>query len=250
MGPLKLIAAALAVAAIAPATANAQSQSVTSGPVTATLTSEGHLTIVREGVEMFAAPIPNVVCDGCVLQGADDVRIVDFDGDGEREVLVVAFTGGQGCCTVSGIYSYWSGGYDETVTDWRSAGFNLDDLDRDGRPEIVSLDTRFERFAAPFPPPAIYRFLRQDGSPVLVDITFSFPAVIRRNASTAKREIAKLVRRDPDAGGVVSAYVADQYLLRRSRVGLRELDRLVARRVVTSAFKRRLLRDLKNYGYR
>ncbi len=246
---MKLIAAALAVAAIAPATARAQTQSVTSGPVTATLTDDGRLSIVREGLVMFDAPIPKVVCDGCVLQGADDVRIVDFDGDGEREVLVVATTGGEGCCTLSGIYSYWSGGYDETVTDWRS-GFNLDDLDRDGRPELVSVDSRFERYAAPFPPPAVYRFLRQDGSPILVDITFSFPAVIRRNAAEAKRAIAKLGRRDPDAGGVVSAYVADQYLLRRSRTGLRELDRLVARRVVTPAFKRRLLRDLKHFGYR
>ena len=209
---------------------------------------------MRAGVEAFAAPIGDVVCDGCVLQGADDVRLVDFDGDGEREVLVVAFTGGQGCCTVTGIYSFNGSGYQETVTDWRSAGFITDDLDRDGRPELVSLDTRFEdrytSHAASFPPPAVYRFLPQDGSPALVDITFSFPALIRRNASEAKRAIAKLGRRDPDAGGVVSAYVADQFLLRRSRTGLRELDRLVARRVVTPAFKRRLLRDLKNYGYR
>ena len=249
MGPLKLIAAALAVAAIVPATAQAQTQTVSSGPVTASLTSDGRLSIVRDGIVMFDAPIPKVVCDGCVLQGADDVRIVDFDGDGEREVLVVATTGGEGCCTVSGIYSHWFGGYDETVTDWRS-GFNLDDLDRDGRPEIVSVDSRFERYAAPFPPPAVYRFLRQDGSPVLVDITFSYPALIRRNASEAKRAIAKLGRRDPDAGGVVSAYVADQFLLNRGRTGLRELDRLVARRVVTPAFKRKLLRDLTKYGYR
>ena len=101
-----------------------------------------------------------------------------------------------------------------------------------------------------FPPPAVYRFLRQDGSPVLVDITRSFPALIRHNASTAKRAIAKLGRRDPDAGGVVSAYVADQYLLGRGRTGLRELDRLISRHVVDRAFKRRLLRDLKKYGYR
>jgi hypothetical protein len=239
MGPLKLIAAALAVAAIVPATARAQTQTVTSGPVTASLTSDGRLTIVREGIVMFDAPIPKVVCDGCVLQGADDVRLVDFDGDGEREVLVVATTGGEGCCTVSGIYSHWFGGYDETVTDWRS-GFNLDDLDRDGRPEIVSVDARVSKS---FPPPAVYRFLRQDGQPVLVDITFSFPALIKRNAAAAKRAIA----RDPRA---VSAYVADQFLLNRGRTGLRELDRLVARRLVTPAFKRRLLRDLTKYGYR
>ena len=137
--------------------------------------------------------------------------------------------------------------------DWRSAGFATDDLDRDGRPELVSLDTRFDgrysSHAASFPPPAVYRFLRQDGVPVLADITRSFPALIRRNAATAKRAIGKLGRRDPDAGGVVSAYVADQYLLGRDRTGLRELDRLVARRVVNRAFKRRLLRDLKRYGY-
>ena len=51
---VKLIAAALAVAAIAPAAASAQSQSVTSGPVTATLTwgdgQDARLSIVRAGV--------------------------------------------------------------------------------------------------------------------------------------------------------------------------------------------------------
>jgi hypothetical protein len=246
VGALKLIAAALAFAAIAPATARAQTQTVTSGPVTATLTGEGHLTIVREGVTAFAAPISDVVCDGCLLQGADDVRLIDFDGDGEREVQVVAVTGGEGCCTVSGIYSFNGIGYDETVRNWRS-GFETEDLDRDGRTEIVTVDPRF---GDAFPPPAVYRFLRQDGQPVLVDITRSFPAVIRRNAATAKRQIAKLGRRDPDARGVVSAYVADQFLLGRERTGLRELDRLVARRVVSPAFKRRLLRTLDRYGYR
>jgi hypothetical protein len=140
------------------------------------------------------------------------------------------------------------------VVDWRSAGFVTDDLDHDGRPEIVSLATRFEdrytSHVASFPPPAVYRFLTQDGEPLLVDITRSFPAVIRRNAATAKRRIARLGRRNPDAGGVVSASIADQYLLGRGRTGLHELDRLVARRVVDRAFKRRLLRVLRAYGYR
>ena len=84
------------------------------------------------------------------------------------------------------------------MIDWRSAGFVTDDLDRDGRPELVSLDTRFE-VRPPYtshvvcrsrqtPAALVYtRSSTQDGEPVLVDITRSFPAVIRRNASTAKR---------------------------------------------------------------
>ena len=189
---------------------------MTSGAVTATL-EDGRLSIVRGGVEAFAAPIPTWCATAACSRAPTTSGSIDFDGDGEREVLVVAFTGGQGCCTVSGIYSFNGSGYDETVHRLALGGLR-DRRPRPRRPPRARLARHalrgpYTSHAASFPPPAVYRFLTQDGEPVLVDITRSFPALIRRNAATAKREIRKLGRRDPDAGGVVSAYVADQYLL-------------------------------------
>src|SRR4051812_31624096 len=102
-----LLAAACAFLLLAPA-ARADEESVTSGAVTATLSWSGDtfdtqgakLAITRGGVVAFSQAIPKVVCDSCVLAGAgaDDVKINDLDGDGEPEVVVVASTGGSGCC--------------------------------------------------------------------------------------------------------------------------------------------------------
>jgi len=132
---------------LAPAAASAESETVTSGQTTATLswTPKGDgvtgaaLTITRAGVEAFNEPIPEIVCDGCTLpgNGADDVKLVDLDGLGEPEVMVVAV---KGCCPTAGIYSYnaGAGSYDQLL--FLSIGFNVDDLDHDGRPEIVTQD--------------------------------------------------------------------------------------------------------------
>jgi hypothetical protein len=229
-------------------------ETVTSGAVSARLHGDT-LTISRNGTVAFDRAIPKVVCDGCVLQGADDVQVKDLDGDGDPEVIVTAFTGGMHCCSVMGVYGFQAAtGYDELVQDWRSAGYELKDLDRDGRPEIVSLDVRFEdRFTAhvvSFPPPAVFRYLHQDGRPVLADMTRGFPRVIKANAAEAKRNFKRFGRRNPDGAGVVSAYVADQYLLGHGATGLRELDRQIARGAVKKSFRRRLLTVLHKFGYR
>src|SRR4051812_36713786 len=173
-------------------------ETVTSGAISARLHGDT-LTISRNGTVAFDRAIPKVVCDGCVLQGADDIQANDLDGDGDPEVIVTASTGGMHCCSVAGIYGFQAGtGYDELVQDWRSAGYELKDLDKDARPEIISQDVRFEDlFTAPvvsFPPPAIFRYLHQDGRPVLADVTRAFPKLIKANAAEAKRNFTRFNR--------------------------------------------------------
>jgi hypothetical protein len=108
-----VIGAVVAAAALAlvPTT-----ESVTAGPVTATLSWQGEafaaqgttLTIARDGVTAFSQPIPKVVCDGCALpgNGAEDVQVTDFDGDGEREVVVSGLSGGEDGSALMGVYDY------------------------------------------------------------------------------------------------------------------------------------------------
>jgi hypothetical protein len=110
-----LIVAAVALLVL-PAAARAESETVTSGNTTATLTwtagqfgvTDAALAITRDGVVAFNQPIPDVVCDECSLpgNGADDVKVVNLDGLDDLEVVVTAYTGGEHCCTLAGLYDF------------------------------------------------------------------------------------------------------------------------------------------------
>jgi hypothetical protein len=226
--------------------------------------ANARLEITRNGAVAFSRAIPRVVCEGCRLtpDGGDDLRVADLDGDGEAEVIVTSFTGGQHCCTIMGAYGLieTTGGYSELVQNWASSGFELADPDHDGAQEIVARDVRFEdRFSShfgSFPPPAVFEYQRPgDLSPELVDATTRFPGLIRRNAGDAKRQFSHLHRGDDDAGGFVAAYVADQFLLKKGAAGLRELDKQIKRGILGSPkaakrYRARLLKLLHKFGYR
>jgi hypothetical protein len=230
---MRWLIGALGALLLVPAASRAESESVTSGATTATLSWTGaadsvsgaRLAITRSGVVAFDQAIGAIVCDGCALpgNGADDVKLVDLDGLGEPEAIV---TGGQ----VAGFYSFnaTSGSYDELRVK-TPAGFNLDDLDQDGQTEVVTEDTRFK---ASIEPPRIFIFTRQD-VPLLADVTTKFTTLIKRNAARAKK--AKLW----------DVYVADQYLLGRGRAGLKAVERKL-----TGHQRRALLAKLKRFGYR
>ena len=259
------LAAACALLLFAPAMARADDESVTSGAVTATLSWSGdfsdvqgaRLTITRSGAVAFSQAIPKVVCDGCSLLGAgsDDVKINDLNGDGEPEVVVVGWSGGSGCCTLVGIWDFAAGSYREMDIDDLTAGFNLDDLDGDGSAEIVSQDVRFNAFfnnrADEIFPPQILHWLVQDGQPIVVDVTDrKFAAPFRANAADAKRRFSRLRRASSSARGWIATYVADEMVLGKRSTGLKELDRQVKRKIVTSSFRTSLLKRLKRWGYR
>jgi hypothetical protein len=264
--------------AIVPAAAGAQaskagSETATGGDVTATIAwdaadygiANGRLTIVRKGVKAFDAKIPDVLCDGCLTSVAaeKDVEVRDLDADGEPEVIVTGYTGGAHCCVLLGVFDFRAatGTYAQLVRNFGSSSFNLKDLDGDGRPEIVSDDVRFEDLftshAASFPPPRIFSYERPGGIARFRDVTRRHPSVVRKNAAEAKKLFKEFKASDEivESGGVISAYVADQYLLGRGKVGLRELDRQARRGILgtprqAKAFRKRLLGFLHRFGYR
>ena len=274
------VAAALAVGALAlPAAAmadDAGSQTASSGAVTATLTwgkaqfgvSSPRLVIVRAGATAF---------DGSAVAGSDSckdgycsflasgkrtqsLQVVDLNGDGEPEVLVDAYTGGAHCCAVTELAAFNGSGYSIQELFWGDPGYELKDLDGDGRPELVTLDDAFAgaftSFAASFFPPYV-----ADYDPAvkggLRDVTDHFVALIRKNQKQALHALERARRQHYETLGAVAAYVADFYLLgdaRHVRPYLKRARKRGDLRTISGpaprSFERRLLAFLKKHGYR
>jgi hypothetical protein len=280
----------LVIAAGASAEAEAQlkagSETEAAGAVTATLrwaggqygVDDAHLRIDRAGAVQFDGAIADL-CDQCRFvrageaggagerapgDASPDLDVVDLDGDGEPEVLVTANTGGAHCCTRLGVWDYraQTSGYGHIVEDFGNVGYSLKDLDGDGHPELATADDAFAyaftAYAVSGFPTKVVRWSRAP-RPGFVDVTRSFPAVIRKDAAEWLRLTRKVRRRD-DARGVLAAYVADMYLLGKAKTARAEIARQVRRGVVGSRsdrtwpggsrYKPALLRFLHARGYR
>ena len=148
------------------------------------------------------------------------VRVRDLDDDGEPEVLLDLYTGGAHCCSYTQIYGYHAAtnAYRRVKGSWGDYGYDLADLNKDGRPEFNGRDFRFAAaftaYAASGAPPMIFSY---DGSR-LVNVTRRFRSVIKANLRDYLK-LYKRIRRDPDVPdvrGFLAAYVADKYLLGQS----------------------------------
>jgi hypothetical protein len=253
---------------------DAGSVTASGGQVQATLSwqaadfgvKDPRLVVVRAGAQLFdGAPVakPDVCSVGCVFAGtgADaPLKVVDLDGDGEPEVLVDTFTGGAHCCSITDVLRFTGATYARRETGWGSLGYDLRDLDGDGRPELSGYDFAFEdaftSHAASFEPPLVL-----DYAPAVKggfrDVTRRFPALVRRNLEEAlhTRRVAR--RRHAETLGAVAAYVADLYLLGRGREARPYLARARRRGDLRGvdgpaprSFERSLLRFLHQQGYR
>jgi hypothetical protein len=276
-----LAAAALAAGALAalPAAASADdagSQTASAGAATATLSwgkakfgvANPRLVIVRAGATLFDAS-PVAGSDGCkdgycsfLPSGKrkQALQVVDLNGDGEPEVLVDAYTGGAHCCAVTELAAFNGTGYAIQELFWGDPGYELQDLNGDGRPEFVSLDDAFAgaftSFAASFFPPYVV-----DYDPAvqgaLRDVTRQFPALIRSNQRSALRGLRRARKQRYETLGAVAAYVADLYLLGKAKDVKPYLARARKRgdlRTISGraprSFERKLLGFLKKQGYR
>ena len=97
---------------------------------------------------------------------------------------------------------------------WGDPGYELQDLDHDGRPEFVSADDRFAYrftyYAASALPVQIWHY--DHGA--MIDVTSSYPAVVRSDAATLWSEYVKArTDKGADVRGVLAAWLADEYRL-------------------------------------
>ena len=194
-----------------------------------------HLRISRRGTTLFDAPPRRVhpcACpnDGPVVGGA--VRVRDLDRDGEPEVLVDFYSGGAHCCYYTDVYRYVarSRTYRPTVGYWGDLSPKLGDLGGDGQPEFRTGDDRFAYAFAAFAASAFpIRILRFDHGR-FVDVTRRFPKLVRPDAAELFALYRSERRRaDGDVGGILPAWLADQYLLGRGPSGWPVLERAVRR---------------------
>ena len=274
-----LAGAALALALLAPGVASATdggTATASAGAVQATLTwaaaefgnQDPHLVVTRAAAPAFdGSPIPaGSPCteQGCIYaaSGKRDapLQVVDLDADGEPEVLVDIYTGGAHCCALTEILRFDATTYAPVESSWGNIGYELKDLDGDGRPEFVTADDAFSyafaSFAGSFHPPLVLDYdVTAKGS--FRDVTRRFPALARKNAKDALHTLARARRDHYETLGPVAAYVADLYLLGRGREVRPYLARARKRGDLRNAsgraprsFDRKLLAFLHKQGYR
>jgi hypothetical protein len=264
--PLVLALAGLLVAAPA---ARAETQTATSGTVAATLTftpEKGgigatgvRIAITRAGVLAYDAPVDPRGCkDGtCGPAGDHAVTVTDLDADGEPDVIADVYTGGAHCCTVSRMLRWDGARYVPLDRNWGDVGYRIEDVDGDGRPELVSADDRFAYLygsyaASVFP---VQIFSLHNGR--LVDVTRAHPGLVRKD----RAENYRLARRARGfARTAYAAWAADRYLFGERTSTLRTLRRLARSgrlrtdlgansRRAQRRWVSRLDRDLRRFGY-
>jgi subtilisin-like proprotein convertase family protein len=192
------------------------------------------LRIVRRGRTRLDAPVRRLPspckCPGYTRPSGVAVR--DLEGDGEPEVLVDLFSGGAHCCWYTNAYR-WSPSrarYLLSVGFWGDLPPRLTDLDGDGRPEFRTGDDRFAYvftgFATSVFPIRIFRF--DHGR--FRDVTRAFPPLVAHDAAQLYA-LYRSERRKPngDVGGILPAWLADEYLLGRGPAGWPVLREAVRR---------------------
>jgi hypothetical protein len=199
------------------------------------------LVIRRAGVVKLDASLGQVNCARCPSDGpnlfaasaARSLLVRDLDADGEPEVLLGLYTGGAHCCFYSLVLRYRpsDGVYRRFTAFWGNPGARIADLDRDGRPELVTGDDRFSyRFAAfaySVQPLLVWHY--DHGR--LIDATSAFPGLVAREAYALWRSYLADRGHGPsaDVRGVLAAYLADEYRLGRGDEGWRRLEQALQR---------------------
>ena len=223
--------------------------------------SRQRLVIRRAGVTRFAAALRRPPSPGGRAQPANyfdhrrSVSVRDLDGDGEPEVVLDLYWGGAHCCWYTQIYRYVSaaGTYRPLVHVWGNLPYRLEDLDRDGMPELVAHDDRFSYAFSSFADSRWpIRILRYNAG-TLTFVTKSYARQIGRDATALWKEAMSPAGKR-DNYGRLAAWAADECMLGHSAAALATLEQLrlsgrLHGQPKPAAYLKHLRRFLRRTGY-
>jgi hypothetical protein len=184
------------------------------------------------------------------------IAVRDLDGDGELEVLLDLYSGGAYCCTWTRVYRYnpATRHYPVGMHFGGDPAHRLEDLNHDGKPELVTADDRFAYWFTAYAfsgmPIQIWSYARG----AFTNVTDRFRAQIAADAARQWRAYRSAGRRYGEYRGFFAAWAADEYRLGHPgsvrRALARERGHLAAGAPDgISAYTRSLERFLRAAGY-
>lgn len=217
----------LLVPLLAAPAADAATQTVSAGGITATFRFAGsfpsytgqHLTIQHGAVVVYDAAVTDPACGtGCgpgAPRGAS-VHVLDLEHHGTRDVVLDLFSGGAHCCTIEQVFAPRASGLYAKVAahDFGDPGDRILDLDHNGRLEFLTADDRFAYaftdFAASGLPVQVLSF----SGGRFHDVTRRYPHRVARDGEHWLRVFRSMAAGGyADTTGVIAAWAADEDLL-------------------------------------
>jgi|WetSurMetagenome_2_1015567.scaffolds.fasta_scaffold06422_5 hypothetical protein len=143
--------------------------------------------------------IANSSFDGWV----DTINTYDFNGNGKKNVLIGSYTGGAHCCVMIFIGVMENGRFNIPDTLFLgNAGFNILDLDKDGKLEIASASDMFAyaftNYAETRFSPRIYRIVNNK----FKDVTKDYPKVVNSYIEELKNDLKEFTDKEFECYGI------------------------------------------------
>ena len=148
-------------------------------------------------------------------------KIQDVDGDKEPEIIVELYTGGAHCCIYSLIYRYNAAQnkYSKINHQWGNHYYKLQDLDRNGLQEFVTIDDRFAYAFASYAGSAYPIQIWQYRQGKMINVTKKYRQEIAKNAQELWQRYQKEKTEFGAGKAPLAAYLAAKYLLGEGQDG-------------------------------
>jgi hypothetical protein len=177
-----------------------------------------HLTIARDGQQIYSQPVTSQWCKRCNLEefptAPMPLAVADLEGGGEPDVVLHLYTGGAHCCTIVQVLHFDPATmtYALTERDFGDPGARIAALSGAGPLYFQTADDRFGYEFAPFAYSGLPLLILAFREGRFVDVTRGFPEALRKDAARWLR--AFRASRDEGLGnGAIAAWAADEELL-------------------------------------